>query len=190
MSSLSSQEKKKASSNVAPTGSRRNGVTAFQFYHGMLIASFFSLIYIFSPLYILTSVAALLMQYPSRKFSVIYGAPLIISLFTKAKCMPSLGEPMKALLNYFDYDEVHECSNEELRESLKKKKEIYFCFATSRSDFLCFFLFLGEYTKRVPSSKNRSCIRSSEPPHSKECYGYIQSYRRFWEKCEAYFTRG
>lgn len=123
MSSVTSNEKKEKSSAVAYAGSKKDGVTALQFYRGMFVASIFSFVYILSPLYILSSVAALLIQYPSRKFSLIYGAPLIISVFTKAKSMPSLGEPLKVLLDYFDYDEVHESTNEELRESLKKNKK-------------------------------------------------------------------
>eukprot|EP00560_Eucampia_antarctica_P003255 CAMPEP_0197840574 /NCGR_PEP_ID=MMETSP1437-20131217/45681_1 /TAXON_ID=49252 ORGANISM="Eucampia antarctica, Strain CCMP1452" /NCGR_SAMPLE_ID=MMETSP1437 /ASSEMBLY_ACC=CAM_ASM_001096 /LENGTH=338 /DNA_ID=CAMNT_0043450205 /DNA_START=103 /DNA_END=1119 /DNA_ORIENTATION=+ len=123
MSTPLSKDNKKTGSNVVPTSARRKEVSAFQFYLGMSVASIFSLVYIFSPIYILTSVAALLMQYPSRKISMIYGAPLIISLFTPAMGMPSLGEPLKAVLNYFDYEEIHEVSNDDLRKDLKEKKK-------------------------------------------------------------------
>ena len=100
-----------------------------KYYLGMIVAATFSLVYFFAPMYILTSIIALAMQYPSRHASMMYAAPLVLSILIPSKAMPSLGEPLKVMLHYFDYDEVHETSNEALRKAVNEdnKKFIFAC---------------------------------------------------------------
>ncbi len=103
--------------------------STMKYYLGMIVAAAFSLIYFLAPMYILTSTIALVTQYPSRYASMLYAAPLIISILIPSKGVPSLGEPLKVMLHYFDYDEVHETSNEVLQKAVDEdnKKFIFAC---------------------------------------------------------------
>ena len=83
----------------------------------MCISSVFSLVYIVSPSYMLSSVVLLILRYPSRNAAVAYAAPLIFSaFFTSARGMPGLARYMKPMLDYFDYEEAFEITDDELRE--------------------------------------------------------------------------
>lgn len=92
----------------------RSGISSFRWLLGLLIASIFSVVYMLTPLYIITSVLLLCLQYPCKHAAILYASPLIISIFTPGRQMLFLADYMGSMLDYFDYEEIHEISNEEL----------------------------------------------------------------------------
>lgn len=97
-------------------GETNHKLSTFRWFQGLLLSAIFSLAYIISPLYIITSLAAILLQFPTRTVSFLYGAPLLISILIPAKGAPWLADYMRPLLDYFDYEEVCEISNQELQK--------------------------------------------------------------------------
>mmetsp|Transcript_35535 Transcript_35535/g.42418 ORF Transcript_35535/g.42418 Transcript_35535/m.42418 type:complete len:337 (-) Transcript_35535:89-1099(-) len=97
-------------------GKANHELTTLRWFQGLLLSAIFSLAYVISPVYILTSLAAILLQFPTRTASFLYGAPLLISILIPAKGAPWLADYMRPLLDYFDYEEVLEISNQELQK--------------------------------------------------------------------------
>lgn len=80
---------------------------------GLCIASIFSLVYLLTPVYVLSAIAFLCLQYPCKHAAFIYAAPLFISILIPCRPMLWLAPYMTSMLDYFDYDEVLEISNDE-----------------------------------------------------------------------------
>lgn len=88
---------------------------------GMAVASVFSLVYLVAPSYILTSLLALLLQYPTRNAAILYALPMLLSAAIPSFGAPSLAPLLSPMLDYFDYREEFETSDEEFRELANKK---------------------------------------------------------------------
>lgn len=80
---------------------------------GLFIASIFSLVYFLTPGYIFSAIAFVLFQYPCKHAAFIYAVPLLISILIPSRPMLWLANYMTPMLDYFDYEEVLEISNEE-----------------------------------------------------------------------------
>mmetsp|Transcript_41327 Transcript_41327/g.125071 ORF Transcript_41327/g.125071 Transcript_41327/m.125071 type:complete len:173 (+) Transcript_41327:201-719(+) len=97
----------------------RRDVPFHRWFLGLCVASIFSLVYIVTPPYIISALAALAFQYPSTKASVIYACPLIFSVLTKATAAPRFAWLLSPMLDYFDYEEAFEIGNDEFRKDAK-----------------------------------------------------------------------
>lgn len=75
---------------------------------GMFQASCFSMIYYAAPFYMLSSVLALLFQFPTATAAWLYAAPIFLSALLPARAMPRVIESMAPMLDYFEYEEIHE----------------------------------------------------------------------------------
>ena len=89
---------------------------------GMTLASIFSLSYLLSPLYILTAIFATLFRY---QYAWIYSTPLILSMITKPIPLHSLVGMLTPMLDYFDYEEGFDTSNEEFRRLIYEEGKNY-----------------------------------------------------------------
>ena len=92
---------------------------------GGLAASTFSLAYIIGPVYIISAIVLLAVS-PTLK-SLLYCVPLLLSALLPAYRIPGLlkSYPYQCMLDYFDYEEMFEFSDEELEklgDELGKKK--------------------------------------------------------------------
>merc|ERR1712151_1018575 len=83
---------------------------------GMALASIFSMAYFLTPIYILSAIFATLFRYPSTYYAWIYATPLILSMLSKPIPMHSLVGMLTPMLDYFDYEEAFDLSNEEIRK--------------------------------------------------------------------------
>jgi len=88
----------------------------------MIVASIFSLVYLFAPAYIITSLIAIICQYPSRNAAILYALPLIVSAIIPSFGAPCLAGVLSPMLDYFDYHEEFETSNEQFRDEARKGK--------------------------------------------------------------------
>ncbi len=104
----------------------RSDISTFRWFQGLLIASIFSVVYLVSPAYIISSILALLFQFPNGKYALIYATPLLLSIVTPSKFMPWLADYMKPMLDYFDYEEVLEYTNEEAVKAANSGKKFIF----------------------------------------------------------------
>jgi 1-acyl-sn-glycerol-3-phosphate acyltransferase len=104
-------------------GSSGRKVSNLRWFQGLLMAGVFSLSYILSPIYILTSIISLVLRYPNANASFIYASPLILSIFTPSMTLPWLLKRLKPMLDYFEYEQIFE-SEEGLKEMTKGKNFI------------------------------------------------------------------
>lgn len=101
-------------------------ISIFRWLQGLIIASIFSVVYLASPAYIISAIGALIFQFPSGKYALIYATPLLISIATPSRAMPWLANYMKPMLDYFGYEEILEMSNEEALKLANNGKKFIF----------------------------------------------------------------
>ena len=118
LSSESNPEKKEPCS-VKKFGHPRG---TFQWLLGMFLSSVFSVIYLLTPTYFILALVCVLFQYPSKTTAFVLASPIVFSaLFTKPiNGSPTLFRCLRPILHYFQYEEILECSNEELFQSNKR----------------------------------------------------------------------
>jgi len=98
-------------------------LSTFRWFQGLAISSVFSLTYIISPLYILTSLIAVILQFPTKNVSFLYITPLLCSIITPSKGASWMAAYLRPMLDYFDYEEILESSNQELFELMNKNNK-------------------------------------------------------------------
>ena len=89
----------------------------FRWFVGMLIASTFSLVYIVAPIYIMSAVLSFLIL--PLKQALFFSFPILLSAAIPAMDGPWLVGMLTPMLDYFQYEEHYEQTNEELREMLQ-----------------------------------------------------------------------
>mmetsp|Transcript_13059 Transcript_13059/g.18715 ORF Transcript_13059/g.18715 Transcript_13059/m.18715 type:complete len:318 (-) Transcript_13059:115-1068(-) len=86
---------------------------------GMILSSVFSLVYLITPTYFIVATVCAIFQYPTRTMSFAFASPILFSaLFTKPmNGSPTLFRWLLPMLRYFSYEEILECSTENLFQS-------------------------------------------------------------------------
>lgn len=102
--------------------------SSLRWFLGMICASIFSMIYFLAPGYIITAMLALLFRYPSSTTAWLYAAPIFVSAVLPPIPMPGFLRLLRPMLDYFDYEEIHETS------PIDAKKEIL-----AGKNYLCVF---------------------------------------------------
>jgi hypothetical protein len=95
---------------------------------GMAISAVFSFVFLLSPVYIFWAVICLVFQYPSREWAFLFAAPMLVSMFFKSTPAPALVGKLSPMLDYFDYHEEFELTDEEIRVILKTGKKFILAF--------------------------------------------------------------
>lgn len=93
-----------------PSKGVASDVPTLRWFTGMMIASVFSLVYLFTPLYMITAVACLVLRFPSTTWSFLIASPLILSMLFKPIPSKWLLRHMTPVLDYFDYEQIVETS--------------------------------------------------------------------------------
>jgi hypothetical protein len=88
-------------------------ISLTRWWQGLLISSIFSVVYLVTPMYIISSLLLLCVQYPTKQFAYIYASPMILSMIIPSMQMTFLANYMRPMLDYFSYEEICEISNEE-----------------------------------------------------------------------------
>lgn len=92
---------------------------------GMTMASMFTLAYIIGPISLPLTIISLLF-YPTSTRVWLWCSPVILSMLYSPPQMPWLLENMTPILDYFQYEEAMEMSNEEFLDLGKKNKSFIF----------------------------------------------------------------
>lgn len=106
----------------------REGISTFRWLQGLMVASIFSVVYALAPLYCLSSVAFLVLQYPCKHAAFIYTLPLLVSILVPSRQILGAANYMTSMLDYFDYEEVLETSNDDCRKLLNDGKKFILAF--------------------------------------------------------------
>lgn len=91
----------------------------------MFCGSIFTLTYMLAPPYVLTSILALALRYPDGNKAFIYAIPLIASILTPARGMPTVVGWLSPMLNYFKFESIIE-NEENLKANFVKGKNYIF----------------------------------------------------------------
>jgi hypothetical protein len=98
--------------------------SSFRWFLGLLIASVFSSSYFLVPFYFLTALVAVLVKAP---YAWYYAAPILLSAVIPPIPCPWLVKLMTPLLNYFDYEEIHERHPIDVQTEMIQHNKNYLC---------------------------------------------------------------
>ena len=127
MCKLSSKDKSDDGIDNALTSKKSNkDPSTLQYFIGMMMASMFTLAYVIGPISLPMAILFLFF-YPTNVTTWLFCAPVLISMIFPPRQMPWLLNKMTPVLDYFQYDEVMEMSNEEWYDlTVNKNKSIIF----------------------------------------------------------------
>jgi len=74
---------------------------------GMAMATMFSLVYLITPVYLLTAGPCLLLRCPSTTASFYYALPMLISILIPPRCSPFVLRLLRPMLSYFDFEAIY-----------------------------------------------------------------------------------
>jgi hypothetical protein len=100
------------------SNSRTKEISTGRWLLGMAMASTFSFVYFFAPTYMIAALLGLIFGYPSREWSFLFAAPLILSVLSKP--MKLNCQFLKPMADYFDFETAFEFTDNDIREYLKK----------------------------------------------------------------------
>jgi hypothetical protein len=172
--------KEKASATSAETmPKKRKELSTGRWLLGMFIASLFSFSYFFAPIYIITALLCMLLRYPSLEWSLVIGAPLILSVLSKPKKLD--GRLLKPMADYFDFEEAFEMSDDDIREMLAKDTNKRFLVAMQPHGVLsycgmCAISVCG-LRARCWSHQNGSCLGPAAYAHFEKYHGDFRAGR-------------
>mmetsp|Transcript_24395 Transcript_24395/g.52275 ORF Transcript_24395/g.52275 Transcript_24395/m.52275 type:complete len:336 (+) Transcript_24395:27-1034(+) len=121
---------------------------------GMAVASVFSIAYLLIPVYILTSTTALILRYPSTKLSLLYAAPMLVSILVPPRFSLTALSLLRPMLSYFDFEMVY-MGEKNIRQEITNGKN--YLFAAQPHGVLTFTGFCSaasfpEDAGRIPSA--------------------------------------
>ena len=93
---------------------------SLRWFQGMMIASVFSFAYILTPLYLLAGIISFFIL--PWKEALVFTAPIIVSALIPPIASPWLVGQLTPLMDYFDYEEAFDYTNEEIRTDLNAGK--------------------------------------------------------------------
>ena len=176
-------------------------VSAFRWLRGLCISSVFSLVYLITPLYILTCSFFVLLRVlqffttasttatattPSNTDSSSFsGSDVLFSLFVAPAvvsfCVPAIGMPwlanyMKPMLDYFDYEEILEISNEELSNKRTQEESKRYILALQPHGVisfvgLCAWVSTTSEFRRIPTATASAVLRTPILKHVMGIFG-------------------
>lgn len=101
----------KKSSQSRGTGTAVNSAVLWvRWLIGFGLATTFSMIYFIAPFYMITATLALAFGYPSRYVAWLYASPILVSAVLPPTPMPFVLKLLRPMLDYFEYEEIHEYS--------------------------------------------------------------------------------
>ncbi|EEC44340.1 predicted protein [Phaeodactylum tricornutum CCAP 1055/1] len=99
--------------------------STFRWFLGLLVASTFSMVYFVAPFYMLTVVFALVFKYPSVEIAWMYAIPMIVSAILPPMASPLALRLISPLIDYFDYEEIHETSPVDVQKEILSNNKNY-----------------------------------------------------------------
>jgi 1-acyl-sn-glycerol-3-phosphate acyltransferase len=89
---------------------------------GLVMSSVFSLSYFIAPFYMLTAILALIFHFPSIPMAWLFASPIIISAIFPPIASPWLLKMLSPMLDYFEYEQIHETSPVDTRKEILNGK--------------------------------------------------------------------
>ena len=106
---------------------RRGLAFKLRWFIGMCMACCFSMVYFIAPFYIISSFFILAFYSYTKLWVWVYLSPMIISSMIPPIAMPYLIRCLSPMLDYFEYDEIHEISPIDVAEEIRSGRQNYLC---------------------------------------------------------------
>ena len=91
------------------------------------MACCFSMVYFIAPFYILSSFFIMAFYSYAKLWVWVYLSPMIVSGMIPPIAMPCVIRCLSPMLDYFDYDEIHEISPIDVVEEIRSGRQNYLC---------------------------------------------------------------
>lgn len=115
---------------------------SLRWFIGMIMAAVFSLVYILAPVYIVSVFIVLYKYYPWSKITIIYVAPLFISILVPAMPSSTLIDWLSPMLDYFDYERITEIGKVDPRDEILSGRKNYILAAQPHGVVSFFFNYI------------------------------------------------
>lgn len=93
---------------------------------GMVMASMFSMIYYAAPFYMLSALVAVIFWFPSAHAAFLFASPILVSALIPPIPMPGVIKALAPMLDYFDFEEIHETKPVDVKQEILNGKN-YLC---------------------------------------------------------------
>jgi hypothetical protein len=100
--------------------------STFQWFLGMILASVFSMAYIVAPFYMISALLAIIFSFPCWHAAWLYALPILISAVIPPIASPWAIRMLAPMLEYFDYEEIHEKTRVDVAKEILNGKN-YLC---------------------------------------------------------------
>ena len=130
MAAKSKSEEKEAAPPVAASSStnRTKEISTGRWLLGLFMASTFSCVYFFAPIYMITCFICLICRYPSFPGALILSWPLLLSILSSPKRLDC--RFLKPMADYFDFETAFELTDDDIKEMLRKNPDRKFILAS------------------------------------------------------------
>jgi hypothetical protein len=112
---------------VKANGKDPSGQSSLRWFLGMILASCFSMVYFIAPFYMLTAILSLLFCFPSLPLALLYASPMLLSAAIKPIPSPWIIRNLAPMLDYFDYEEIHETTPTDVSKEIFENDKNYLC---------------------------------------------------------------
>lgn len=92
--------------------------SSIRWFVGMIMASFFCLVYLLTPLYMITALMAVLFGCPSRLLALIFSSPILLSMAFKPVASPWIVGLLTPMLDYFEFEQILETKPVDARQKI------------------------------------------------------------------------
>jgi hypothetical protein len=89
-----------------------------RWFFGMMMATIFCLVYLMTPLYLLSALLAVLFAYPSRMWAIVFSTPIILSMAFNPIASPWVVGMLYPMLEYFEYEQILETKPVDARQKI------------------------------------------------------------------------
>lgn len=169
--------------NGRPKESLYPSPSRFRFVMGGFLATLFALMYFVAPFYMISSIFALIYRW---KFANYYALPLILSAILPPIPMPRLIQLLYPMLDYFDYEEIHESGEDGINDVLKHGKNYLLVLqphgVISYVSICCAIFARPEFQGKVPSAVADAILYTPILKHVLGIFGIVSASKTSLKK--------
>jgi 2-acylglycerol O-acyltransferase 2 len=143
---------------------------------GGFLATLFALMYFVAPFYIISAIVGLIYRW---KYAYVFAFPLLLSAILPPIPMPRLIQRLSPMLDYFEYEEIHESGEEGINDVLKRGKNYLMVLqphgVISYVSICCAISTRPEFQGKVPSAVADAILYTPILKHVLGIFGIVSA---------------
>lgn len=147
-----------------------------RFFLGGFLATLFALMYFIAPFYFISTIVALIYRW---EYAYVYAFPLLLSVILPPIPMPRLIQWLSPMLDYFDYEEIHESGEDGINDVLKRGKNYLMVLqphgVISYVSICCAISTRPEFRGKVPSAVADAILYTPILKHVLGIFGIVSA---------------